>query len=132
MAVQCLGAGFNGTAIATWVSQQRRFAVDDALQADRAVRLGELPGWTWDPDAAAFQLAISRLRSFAAQEGTARALARYRTPDGFPLGKWCVKQRLAHRRGQLPRDRMALLEQLPGWSWEPRGRRPRRQHPGSR
>jgi hypothetical protein len=33
------------------------------------------------------------------------------------LGRWCNKQREAHKRGELSEDRVRALQNTPGWSW---------------
>ncbi|MGC8635227.1 MAG: Helicase associated domain protein [Candidatus Limnocylindrales bacterium] len=109
-----------------WVTRQRTYRANGVLSADRVARLEALPGWSWDPDADAFGQGVTALRAFVAEAGSALVPARYRSADGFALGKWCVRQRTAHRRGLLAPERAALLEALPGWSWQPpRTGRPR-------
>lgn len=116
----------DGIRLGRWVSRQRRLALDGALPSERAVRLGEITGWTWASDADGFSFAIDRLRAHREREGTARVRAGVHTPDGFPLGRWCAAQRRAHRQGRLDATRTALLDQIPGWVWSPRGRTPGR------
>ena len=99
-----------------WATRQRTYRAKGVLSADRVARLDALPGWSWDPEADG----IAALRSFVAQKGSAHVPAEYRTADGFALGRWCVTQRTAHRRGLLAPERAALLAALSGWSWEPR------------
>ena len=35
------------------------------------------------------------------------------------LGRWVTQQRDLFGQGRLNRERVALLEALPGWSWDP-------------
>ena len=48
-----------------------------------------------------------------------RAGSRSHVESSQRLGRWAGKQRSAHARGVLPRERAAMLESLPGWSWDP-------------
>jgi hypothetical protein len=36
--------------------------------------------------------------------------------NGFKLGQWVAVQRTMHRAGQIPTEREARLENLPGWT----------------
>lgn len=38
--------------------------------------------------------------------------------QGAKLGWWAERQRLAHRRGVLPAERVTRLERLSGWAWD--------------
>lgn len=38
---------------------------------------------------------------------------------GFKIGDWVSRQRVLQRRGLMPHFRSEMLEQLPGWSWDP-------------
>jgi superfamily II DNA or RNA helicase len=40
--------------------------------------------------------------------------------NGYPLGQWVSAQRTARSRGALSPERVALLAELPGWSWDPK------------
>jgi superfamily II DNA or RNA helicase/predicted O-methyltransferase YrrM len=39
--------------------------------------------------------------------------------DGFRLGQWVNVQRIAYREDLLSDERIAMLEELPEWQWEP-------------
>jgi hypothetical protein len=39
--------------------------------------------------------------------------------NGFRLGQWVGVQRTTYKTGQLSADRVARLEEVPGWSWNP-------------
>lgn len=45
--------------------------------------------------------------------------------DGVAVGAWADAQRRLRRRGTLSAHRAQRLEELPGWSWRPRRRRPK-------
>ncbi len=66
-----------------------------------------------------FALFMELLRSFVAREGHARVPPRHRE-GGFALGRRVHRERHLYRSGALPPERVRRLEQLPGWSWDPR------------
>jgi hypothetical protein len=79
--------------------------------------LEALPGWTWDPKQANWDLGVDRLQAFVAREGHAR-VPRGHKELGFPLGNWVTTRRSENRRGTLAPDRVELLEAMPGWVWD--------------
>jgi superfamily II DNA or RNA helicase len=75
----------------------------------------------WDGDGTGWRLGYLALRQFAGREGTCRVP--YQHVESLPdvdinLSRWCVVQRQQHRLGKLTADRVATLEQVPGWQWE--------------
>src|SRR5262245_5373811 len=40
--------------------------------------------------------------------------------DRYRLGQWVIRQRGLHAKGALDAVRVARLQRLPGWSWDPR------------
>jgi hypothetical protein len=99
------------------------------MRQRRLHRAGKLPqaqvdlltgqhGWVWDwhADWALFEDA---LRSFVAREGHAR-VGHAHVEAGYQLGQKAATLRGQYRRGQLDPQRVAMLEQLTGWTWAPR------------
>lgn len=103
--------------LGTWVGNQRAFYRRGLLGDARTVRLEAIPGWSWDSRAAAWEVAYRQLCAFVASTGTA-LVPQDQVEDGFALGRWVNKQRIAYRRGTLNADRSRQLDQLPGWAWE--------------
>jgi hypothetical protein len=93
------------------------------LAADRAGRLLPFRDWTRSPRRDAWENGYAALRRFAEREGHTRVPAAY-VEDGYELGAWVSAQRVAYRHGQLAKERIARLEELPGWVWTTT-RRPR-------
>jgi superfamily II DNA or RNA helicase len=62
---------------------------------------------------------FSYLESFAAREGHTRVNMAH-VEDGFSLGRWVREQRNARKKypRRVSAERIARLEELPGWSWE--------------
>lgn len=66
--------------------------------------------------------AYGRLLGYVAEAGAIPGQAT-KVPDDtgtFSLGAWCTVQRTLRRRGLLGGERIAALEAVAGWSWEPR------------
>ena len=81
-------------------------------------RLEALPGWLWNPHSAAWEVGFSTLERFVAREGHARVFLSH-VEDGYPLGTWGNSQRKRYRKGRLAPDRVARLEALRDWTWDP-------------
>lgn len=108
----------DGYPLGQWVIVQRTARNGDSLDTDRARRLEELAGWTWDPNADKWEEAFRLLRVYVEQHGDARVLRSHRVEE-FNLGGWINTQRSAYVDRSLSNDRLERLEQLPGWTWDP-------------
>lgn len=100
----------------SWVATQRGLYKRRALSKERVGELEALPGWVWDIREDNWSRHYRGLKTFAEREGHARAPQRY-VEDGLKLGQWVAVQRIS--REEIPPARKALLEALPGWSWNP-------------
>lgn len=114
----------DGEWLGRWVTNQRmkyRGHRSERISEERVARLKALPGWSWDRRSAKWERALGVLQQFVDREGHATVPMDYMEGE-FPLGIWVSRQRYAHRRGQLTRDRAARLNELPEWEWErPKG-----------
>lgn len=83
-----------------------------------AVRLAQLPGWTWKQDYEDRWLRMFEMLERYIEEKGALPTPReqYR---GQSLGIWTITQRRCYANNQLSRERTELLESLPEWSWDP-------------
>jgi superfamily II DNA or RNA helicase len=115
---------FDGEAInlGTWVSQRRKEYGKGTLSADRIAALQALPGWRWNLHAASFLRNLEALRQYVEREGNSRVpISHVETFDGEPinLGTWANDRRKEYGKGTLSADRIAALQALPGWEWNP-------------
>jgi len=108
----------NGYRLGAWIKKQRAAHDRGKLAVDRQHRLEELPGWTWDPHADQWEVGFSRLLDYVESHGDARVPGPYKV-DGYPLGRWVVKQRNKRVTGDLTTDRQRRLEHVAGWTWDP-------------
>ena len=107
----------DGVRLGNWVTNQRMLRRQGRLSEERQQRLEELPDWSWEPKAEAWDEKFEALANYVAQHGDARV-----PPDfeikGVRLDWWCRSQRAAAGKGQLSEPRRRRLEALPGWAWD--------------
>ncbi len=104
-----------GYPLGKWVRKQRQ--AKSRLVADRAARLEQVMGWSWNPLQAAWALAMAKLKQYQERNGDALVPDGFKTADGFALGKWVVNQRQS--KTELSPQRRAQVEGISGWSWNP-------------
>lgn len=121
----------DGRPVGAWLTAMRRRRYTGRLHPALELELELLarPGrWTplrWEKGETGWRLAYLALRQFAAREHTPGTPLRipYEHVEALPdhelnLSRWCVVQRQERRRGDLSPERVAALEQVPGWLWE--------------
>jgi hypothetical protein len=104
--------------LGSWVSNQKKVWMEGDLSADRIARLEALPGWVWDTLGAQWEKAFESLQTFLEREGHTRVHAEH-TEGDYKLGNWVANQRRDWLRGDMSPTRIARLEALPGWVWDP-------------
>lgn len=104
--------GLLGSRVELWVPGGATGELAGAL-ALRLVR-ESTPGW---------EEHLGRLRAWVDAHASAAVPQLATVPDGhggtFGLGAWCTTQRTLRRRQLLAPERVAALEALPGWCWDP-------------
>ena len=105
----------DGFTLGNWASRQR--SNKDSLTPECIALLQSLKGWSWDPITDQWNEGFQRLKTYAIETGDARPPGGLKTPDGFGLGNWVSKQR--SNKDSLTTERIALLQSLKGWSWDP-------------
>lgn len=119
----------DGAYLGHWVLRQRQLHAAGLLPHERAALLEQIPGWTFDRGQQMWQTAFDTLAGRVRRDGTAAEDAGPSRFDGLldaerrPLRRWVARQRLAYRAGELTESQVGLLEQLPGWQWQPSGER---------
>jgi len=105
--------------LATWISNQRTAWKKGTLSLDRVKRLEDLPGWSWDPLADAWDQSFVAAQAFHTKHN--RWPAQRGSGEEGELAVWISIQRRRRKRNKLSLDRVKRLEELPGWSWDPFG-----------
>ena len=103
-----------GFRLGKWVRHQR--SIKDSMPAECKARLEALPGWSWDPDSDAWEDGFRCLKEFVDGKGHAKISIAFKSAEGFRLGQWVQRQRSI--KDSMPAERKALLDALPGWSWD--------------
>lgn len=104
--------------LGTWVEKQRSGYRHERLKPSEIAELEAMPGWSWTPFDDAFEERYRALREFIAHNGHAR-VPRSRSSASIQLATWVSNLRAQYARKELSADRVALLEALPGWTWDP-------------
>lgn len=118
----------DGRPLGAWVSAVRRRRYTGRLHPALELEL-QLLGrdnyrWQplrWDNADTGWRLSYLALRQFVDREHTARIPTDHdeALPDiAINISRWCVVQRLEHRHDRLAPERVAALDQIPGWQWE--------------
>src|SRR5262249_29450442 len=71
----------DGYRLGSWVALQRVKYAKGTLDADRQLRLQNVPGWTWDPYADKWEQGFSRLEDYVKRHGDARVPQSYTVDD---------------------------------------------------
>jgi Helicase associated domain len=106
----------SGIDLTRWMELRGREWSSGRLGADRVGALESIPGWNF-PEVAKSHSPIVDLAAFAAKHGHADVPRRWTTEDGFNLGNWVYRRRLAYARGSVSQSAVNSLESIPGWSW---------------
>jgi len=104
----------DGLRLGKWVTHQR--SKRDELSSEQRKRLESLPGWNWDARTDMWHRKLELLRQFELREGHA-LVPQGHVEDGVNLGSWVLEQR--NNRAKISKARRALLESVPGWTWDP-------------
>ncbi|MBK7024416.1 MAG: helicase associated domain-containing protein [Sulfuritalea sp.] len=106
----------DGYRLGNWINAIRRDRY--RLLPERKAQLESLPGWVWDAITEQWDEGFRHLTEFAGRESHCKVPATFNAADGYPLGRWVVRQR--GQGNSMTPERKARLESMPGWVWNAR------------
>lgn len=109
----------DGERLGAWVGTQRSRFRQGKLTTDQISALESLPGWIWDPVSDIFPNGFRHLEAYVREFGDALVPGKYSSSDGYPLGNWVMHQRGFFKSGTLSAERIEILNEVSGWSWDP-------------
>ena len=109
----------NGITLGSWVAGQRTRYKKGVLEKGKIKRLEDLNGWAWDSLEAQWQETYARLLKEVERRGNAAIPQDYADECGFKLGIWVNSQRQKYKKKKLDQHRVKLMEQVPGFEWDP-------------
>lgn len=99
-----------------WLQRQRS---NKNLDDNRRERLDkELPGWSETARNATWEENRREVMKYAIEHGTANIPQDHPPVNGLNIGSWISTQRMNKSKGKLSGERIALLKQIPGWTWD--------------
>jgi len=106
----------HGIQLRSWVKSQRKNK--DSLSLDQIERL-QTVGFGWDAIEEKWEAAFDELLKFKEREGHCKVPATYKTAEGFKLGGWVARQRVAKAQNllSLTLERISRLEAI-GFNWD--------------
>ena len=104
-----------GYRLGGWVTVQR--VNKDSLTKERQIKLEGLKDWSWDPIEDQWETAFNALKNYAELNGNCLVPRSTKLSNGFQLGVWKANQ--LNRKERLDQEKIAKLEALPGWTWDP-------------
>jgi superfamily II DNA or RNA helicase len=107
----------SGFKLGKWVISRRRSYKNNNLSETNIAALEATPNWIWDPVETDFQEGLDHLKQFIKINGHTTIPTRYVTSCGFKLGLWVSSRRKSHRTHILAREKVKILESIPGWTW---------------
>lgn len=108
-------------AVGAWMNRQRRAHRTGQIDADTGALLEAIPDFRWHPasaDEVAFAAGLSCLRAYLDRHGHLNPPREYQDPDGRRPWQFIGSARSLYAAGTMPAEQAALLETLPGWTWQ--------------
>ena len=101
----------DGYALGNWVARMRTRWKKGNLDKIKISAL-EKSGFIFDPSRADFDEGLSHLKNYKKTHGDCRVPARYKTREGYTLGRWISNLRQSKIKGTLEEERLIILDSL--------------------
>ncbi len=96
-----------------WVKARRSEYNSGKLSAARIRELETLPGWTWDASEDTWQTFFKKVQLEVALNNNVMP----KSWSDKKISDWITRQRSLFSRNQLAEDRVKILNEVEGWSW---------------
>jgi len=103
-----------GVRLGDWVLAQR--AKKNRIPTTRISTLDSI-SFDWDPIANEWTNKFELLQQYKSINGNTNVPQSYSTTEGVKLGIWVCKQRILHRKNQLPTTRISMLDSI-SFEWD--------------
>jgi len=103
-----------GVRLGDWVLAQR--AKKNRIPTTRISTLDSI-SFDWDPIANEWTNKFELLQQYKSINGNTNVPQSYSTTEGVTLGRWVCKQRILHRKNQLPTTRISMLDSI-SFEWD--------------
>lgn len=115
--ISSLNGTFNGEELWTYIQNIRGHYREGKLSTEETREFELLPGWTWNSKFQEWTELFEALSDFVEQYG--RLPVKDERHKDMGIGRFALRQRRYFAKGELSEEKIKLLEQLPGWSWDP-------------
>ena len=105
----------DGRPLGIWVSRQRTYYRRKQLSEDKIFKLLQIPNWVWNRTSIDWDDYYHAVRNDASIHGF--RIKKRTEIDNLKVGNWVYRQRASFRKGSLSKDKINLLESIPGWWW---------------
>lgn len=105
--------------LGVWANSVRSQKNSGTLEPERIKELEHINNWQWARSRIEQrEQGLKSLSDFISKNGNSTIEINYIDSNGFPLGKWVSKQRVAHARGVLSTSMIDALNAIEGWQWK--------------
>lgn len=111
--------------LGNWTTRQRsQYAFFKAgklssMTDNRIAALEAVPGWEWSPNEAAWNSKLEELTQYVEEHGEVPSERHPTLGNWINVQRYDYKTKMARETSPMADDRIAALEELPGWEWSP-------------
>lgn len=109
----------DGFPLGKWVSEQRVLRRRNHLTVEDIEQLEQLPGWSWTTPHHDWIAGVGAIELHIAAGGDPNPAADDEDATGYPVGAFAQHLRSDYHTGLLAPEKIARMEQIPGWKWSP-------------
>ena len=106
----------DGFKLGYWVMNNRQAKSKGKLSSHQIKELDDL-GFVWDVSQHQWQQGMEKLQDYKSENGDVMVPRGYDTLDGFKLGNWVMRKRVAKSKGKLSSHQIKELDDL-GFVWD--------------